>query len=87
MDFQLSMKVDTCLFTVKTLLNQKHGRITDLVVCKGGFNEQSELTDDTKMLQEYGIAGGPKEKAPTVTFYYNFKMVDCKEPDPILLSW
>jgi len=86
MDFKMEMRTDAHLFSIKTLLVRKHGKIADLVICRDAYQEQNELTDDMKTLKEYGFEGGSsKENPPIHNLYYNFKIGDASDPDPLLL--
>lgn len=84
LNFQMRVKITTRLFTIKNRLVERHGRITELRVCKDQFNERNEMSDDMMTLAEYGIQGAPKDAEPMVyQIYYDFKPSD--HDDPLLL--
>jgi len=85
LDFSLRVPTDTHLFTVKKKLEERHGRIRDLVVCMSSYAEKNEMTDDVKTLDDYGIKGAPDgaEQEATQLIFYEFK--PCDHDDPLLL--
>ena len=89
MDTSMRVKTDTHLFTIKHNLVKRHGRIKDLVICKGSFTSANELSDDMKTLEDYGVTGAPddpdKKLHKTMKLYYEFK--PCDHDDPLLLVW
>lgn len=68
--------------TPQKLLSERHGRITELTLCKGAFTEANELTDEMKTLKGYGIKGGPRGAEPhvTVPIFFDFKPLAYDEP-------
>mmetsp|Transcript_6941 Transcript_6941/g.8641 ORF Transcript_6941/g.8641 Transcript_6941/m.8641 type:complete len:147 (+) Transcript_6941:98-538(+) len=87
MDFDITVRTDTYLFAIKKIIEKKHGRITDLKMCRHSFQETNELNDIMRTLKECGVEGGAKENPPTVRICYDFKVADFAAPEPILLSW
>ena len=83
LDFELECPTDTHVFTLKKKIIERHGRIKDLVVCKESYEEQNELTDDMKTLEEYGILGGTADDNVVARIFYEFK--PCDHDDPLLL--
>ena len=81
MDDSTIVTDETHLFTIKKRLEQKHGRMKQLVICKDSYAERNELRDDMKTLKEYGILGAqkPAEPAP-ITLFYEFKPLDHDNP-------
>lgn len=61
---------------------EHHGRVANLIICKGAFTEANELADEMKTLKGYGIKGAPREVDPPVTvpLFYDFKPVAYDEP-------
>lgn len=61
---------------------EHHGRVSDLILCKGSFTEANELTDEMQTLGGYGIKGAPREVEPfvTVPLFYDFKPLAYDEP-------
>lgn len=64
------------------MLLEHHGRVADLILCKGAFTEANELTDEMKTLKGYGVKGAPRGVDPPVTvpLFYDFKPVAYDEP-------
>lgn len=75
-------RMTTCCFSSKNLLLEHHGRVDDLILCKGAFTEANELQDEMQTLKGYGIKGAPRgvEPAITVPLFYDFKPVAYDEP-------
>ena len=82
MDFKMSVKTATHLFTIKNKLADHHGRIENLQICKHSFKDCNEMNDEMKTLEDYGIKGAPKDaiEPSIVTIIYDFKPVDHNEP-------
>merc|ERR1719502_84317 len=82
MNFTMSVKTTTHLFTIKNKLREHHGRIEDLMICKNKVQESNEMTDETKTLEDYGIKGVPLDSIkPSVTvLWYDFRPSDHNEP-------
>eukprot|EP00903_Cladosiphon_okamuranus_P006170 g6067.t1 len=87
LDFKHRARTTTHIFTVKNLLLEHHGRVDDLILCKGSFTEANELKDEMQTLKGYGIKGAPRGVDPPVTvpLFYDFKPVAYDEP--LLLVW
>lgn len=66
----------------QNLLLEHHGRVDDLILCKGSFTEANELKDEMQTLKGYGIKGAPRGVDPPVTvpLFYDFKPVAYDEP-------
>ena len=88
--------LNTYLFKIKGIIEGRHGRVKELRVCLGRFEEGLEMGDDMKTLEEYFNDAKPKIQIPSgepgepeleVKVYYDFKPFDCEEPNPILLDW
>jgi len=84
LNFELELPTDTNLFVVKQKIEARHGRIRDLVVCRGVYAEENELRDDMKTLEDYGIRGSADGKAREMILY-EFKPRDHQREDPLLL--
>lgn len=85
MNFKLRVPTSTYLFAIKHKLEERHGRLKDLIICKDAYAEANEMTEDMKTLADYGIVGAP-ESAPNpavVPIFYEFK--PCDHDDPVLL--
>ncbi|CAM9533547.1 unnamed protein product, partial [Choristocarpus tenellus] len=82
LDFKHRVKTSTHIFTVKKMLMERHGRVTDLVLCKGAFTEANELSDEMLTLEGYGVRGAHKDADPPVSvpLFYDFKPVSYNEP-------
>ncbi|CAM9187274.1 unnamed protein product [Discosporangium mesarthrocarpum] len=81
LDFKYCVRTKTHVFTIKKMLMERHGRITDLVLCKGSFTEANELSDEMLTLEDYGVQGAPKDMPPvTVPLFYDFKPEKYDEP-------
>ena len=84
MNFQWRVKTSTRLFAVREKLKERHGRITDLKICKEQFSAKNELTNDMATLEQCHIRGAPQDAPPIrYTIYYDFKQLDSD--DPLLL--
>lgn len=66
----------------QNLLLQHHGRVADLILCKGAFTEANELNDEMQTLKGYGVKGAPRGFEPPVVvpLFYDFKPVAYDEP-------
>ncbi|CAN0461608.1 unnamed protein product, partial [Laminaria digitata] len=82
LDFKHRARTTTHIFTIKNLLLEHHGRVANLIICKGAFTEANELVDEMKTLKGYGIKGAPRGADPPVTvpLFYDFKPVAYDEP-------
>ncbi|CAM9502411.1 unnamed protein product [Hapterophycus canaliculatus] len=82
LDFKHRARTTTHIFTIKNLLLQHHGRVADLILCKGAFTEANELSDEMRTLKGYGIKGVPRGMEPPVVvpLFYDFKPVAYDEP-------
>ena len=76
------------------ILQEKHGRIENIVLCKDEFRETNEMLDVKKTLKDYGIEGSclpvGGDSASCVTsrvVIYNFKPIQNRSQDTVLLSW
>lgn len=76
--------LDRCLilFLKQNLLLEHHGRVDDLILCKGSFTEANELKDEMQTLKGYGIKGAPRgvDTPVIVPLFYDFKPVAYDEP-------
>ncbi|GMH76904.1 hypothetical protein TL16_g09192 [Triparma laevis f. inornata] len=96
MNFEIPIRTSTYLFSVRKMLEDRHGRIQDLKICLGSYLEEKEMKDEMLTLQEYfekneplieGVSKAENEKDATkvvVKLYYDFKPI---EAGPILLDW
>ena len=66
MNFQVKVRTDAHLFSIKKKIEERHGRITELRICKEQFSERNEMTDEMKTLQAYGIEGAPVDDPEVV---------------------
>lgn len=78
-----------CSCPRQNLLLEHHGRVTDLILCKGAFTEANELADEMKTLKGYGVKGAPRGADPpiTVPLFYDFKPVAYDEPLLLVSFW
>lgn len=67
---------------MQNLLLEHHGRVSDLILCKGAFTQANELTDEMQTLKGYGVKGAPRGVEPPVIvpLFYDFKPVAYDEP-------
>lgn len=96
MNFQLRLRENTHIFTIKKLLRERHGRLEELKVCLGAFSESNELVDEMLTLKECGVKGTPVEiivdadgqlreddsQMPVIQIFYDFK--PANHADPVL---
>ncbi|KAJ1420719.1 hypothetical protein B484DRAFT_452973, partial [Ochromonadaceae sp. CCMP2298] len=61
MNFTMKFRENTHIFTLKKLLQSRHGRIDDLKLCFNAFNETNEIKDEMLTLKECGLSGSPME--------------------------
>mmetsp|Transcript_14024 Transcript_14024/g.23327 ORF Transcript_14024/g.23327 Transcript_14024/m.23327 type:complete len:148 (+) Transcript_14024:98-541(+) len=61
MNFSMMFRENTRIFTLKKLLQERHGRIDDLKLCFHAFNETNEIKDEMMTLKECGLKGVPLE--------------------------
>jgi hypothetical protein len=71
--------------SVQKRVQDRHGGITGLVMCKDAFLEENEMRDEQKTLADYGIEGAPKHQDPPVVanIFYDFKP---SVQEPLLLE-
>ena len=57
------------------MIQERHGAISHLVMCKHAYQAENELPDETKTLADCGIEGLSKQEDPPaiVYIYYDFK--------------
>lgn len=48
------------ILIMQKLLEDRHGRMTDLKMCLGSFTESNEIEDDMLTLAQYGMKGKPE---------------------------
>ncbi len=84
-------RASTHLFSIRSLLAARHGRIRDLTLCLGSFTEANELNDEMmtigECIKKIGLEGrgkGDPDGPVKVKIYYDFKP---EEAGPILLDW
>ena len=88
MNFEHLFTSNTHIFTIQKLLQERHGRIKDLVLWKDEFRETKEMLNSMKTLKEEAFETGyDKDNAPMSTICYDYKIVDSDSPEPTLLSW
>ena len=84
---------ETHLFTIKKLLQERHGKLDSLKLCFHSFTDSNELNDEMKTLREVGIKGIPVDvnlpeeaaQIPTVQLFYDFKSTNFS--DPVILYY
>ena len=52
MNFEVPMRTSTYLFSIRKMLEDRHGRIQDLKICLGNFLEEKEMTVRRKFGKE-----------------------------------
>ena len=132
MDFLYTCPTNTHLFSIRRVLEERHGRIKDLSICLGVYSQEREMRGEMESLEFYfdkmgvdapvffgdkfnarikdhsnsldideplnyenndGGDGGDgdvkkkKKKKEVLHIYYDFKPMDCENPNPILLDW
>ena len=97
MNFSMKFSDHTHIFTIKKLLEERHGRVSDLQICFNAFSEANTVKDEMLTLKECGLTGRQPEmikndsgrwvideaSIPAVLVFYDFKPVDYS--DPIML--
>lgn len=61
MNFSMKFRENTHIFTLKKILQERHGRIDDLKLCFHAFTEINEIKDEMLTLKECGLKGQPLE--------------------------
>ena len=94
LNFNKKVRVKTHIFSLRRLLEEKHGRMKDLKICLHQFTEKNEMNDSMKTLEDYFEEVEPKvdgkakgEEDVVVRIFYDFRPHDADDPNPILLSW
>eukprot|EP01038_Epipyxis_sp_PR26KG_P009054 gene9054-12212_t len=59
MNFSMKFKENTRIFTIKRVLQERHGRMDDLRLCFHAFSEANEIQNEMMTLLECGIKGQP----------------------------
>jgi hypothetical protein len=93
MNFSQHFREDTRLFTIKKILQERHGKLDSLKLCFHAFTDQNELNDEMLTLKEVGIKGVPVDlnsptevlTIPTVILYYDFQSTNFS--DPVILYY
>jgi len=96
MNFAMKFRDNTRIFTIKKLLQERHGRMDDLKVCFTSFADVNEVTDEMLTLKECGVKFAPFNTAvihtpegmaseeyksiPTVQLFYDFKPNNFSDP-------
>ena len=65
MNFSMKFRENTHIFTLKKILQERHGRIDDLSLCFHAYTEMNEIKDEMLTLKQCGLKGAPLVK-PTV---------------------
>lgn len=67
------------------MVADRHGGVTNLVICKDAFLVENEMRDEEMTLAEYGIEGAPRHQVPpvAVNIFYDFKPT---HQEPLLLE-
>lgn len=61
MNFSMKFRETTHIFTLKKLLQERHGRIDDLKLCFHAYTEANEIHNDMLTLRDCGLKGQPIE--------------------------
>ena len=93
MNFAMKFREDTHLFTIKKLLQERHGKLDSLKICFHSFTESNQQSNEMLTLKEVGIKGVPVDlnlpeevqMIPTVQLFYDFKTNDIS--DPVILYY
>lgn len=88
MNFSMRFRDDTHLFTIKKILQERHGKLDSLKLCFHAFTDNNEVHDEMITLREFGIKGVPidlnnpqeVELIPTVQLFYDFKSTNFSDP-------
>ena len=62
LNFSVKIRVKTHLFSVRKMLEEKHGRMRDLKICLHQFTEKNEMGDEMMTLEDYFVEAEPKGK-------------------------
>jgi 2-iminoacetate synthase ThiH len=98
MNFTMKFKEDTYIFTIKRILQERHGKIEDLKLCFHSFSEANEIQDEMLTLKDCGLKGTPvghaetpEDKAaeeasiPVVQCFYDYRPLS--QSDPVILHF
>ncbi len=96
MNFSMKFREDTHVFTIKKILQERHGRMDDLKLCFNSFADVNEISDEMLTLRECGLKGqtvnslilNSKEPSaleeirsiPTIPLFYDFKPNNFSDP-------
>ncbi len=88
MNFSMKFKENTRIFSLKKILQHRHGRMDELKLCFNAFTEGNEIHDEMLTLLECGLRGHPTDPAqldtdkeiPTVLLFYDFKSTNFSDP-------
>ncbi|MBP7119391.1 hypothetical protein KBA63_04885, partial [Candidatus Woesebacteria bacterium] len=96
MNFRAKFKESTYIFSIKKLLQERHGKLEDLKICFHAFTEPNEVKNEMLTLKECGINGALREPIiqdgkvqydesgiPVIQVFYDFKPTGFD--DPVLL--
>ncbi len=98
MNFTMQFSDSTKIFSIKKILKERHGRVSDLKLCLNSFSESNELNDEMLSLAEVGVKGRQpdmklvdgdvvidEDSIPVIAIFYDYKPVDFS--DPVLLHF
>ena len=94
MNFSMKFREETRIFTLKKLLAERHGRVTDMQICFHAFSEANTVKDEMLSLKECGLTGRQPEmikndaghwvidesSIPVVQVFYDYKPLDFTDP-------
>eukprot|EP00462_Mataza_sp_D1_P002892 CAMPEP_0175098672 /NCGR_PEP_ID=MMETSP0086_2-20121207/5995_1 /TAXON_ID=136419 /ORGANISM="Unknown Unknown, Strain D1" /LENGTH=173 /DNA_ID=CAMNT_0016372365 /DNA_START=14 /DNA_END=535 /DNA_ORIENTATION=+ len=81
-DFTVCVRTQTPLNSIARMIEEKHGRISELKLYRSPPDEKNILDPDLT-LAEMGIHGGAKEDEEKFTIFYNYKPAVS---EPLLLK-
>jgi 2-iminoacetate synthase ThiH len=98
MNFSMKFKEDTYIFTIKRLLQERHGKVEDLKLCFHAFTEANEIHDEMMTLKDLGMKGTPighaetaedkvaeEASVPVVQLFYDYRPLT--QSDPVILHF
>lgn len=94
MNFSMKFRENTHVFTIKKILQERHGRMDDLKLCLNSFADVNEITDEMMTLRDCGLKGHPvaipgqygvdyaeeNKGVPTFQLFYDFKPTNFSDP-------
>lgn len=70
MNHRKTVRTSAHVFTLKQLLRERHGIMTQLVICHSSFTEANEMVNEMQTLAQYGIKGRRSDEVSVLAASY-----------------